>query len=69
MNPPSSASPSIDFSLSSAQIPLGQLLGPYEGDLQKVRNLISERIFREEAFGDLLLTTGDLCGWRNWGPP
>jgi octaprenyl-diphosphate synthase len=48
---------------------LSQLTGPLEGDLALVRNLISDRVFHEESFAELLISTGKNTGWEGLNLP
>lgn len=44
---------------------LAEVALPVSNGLDRVRDLIAERVFREESFGELLAATGEKVGWEN----
>lgn len=69
MNPLSTASLSAQIPRTGEPVDPVRLFQPFQADLDQVRNLIAERIFREEAFGELLHETGSGGGWDMWDHP
>lgn len=47
----------------SATRELAEVVAPVALGLERVRELITERVFRDEEFADLLLATGEKAGW------
>ncbi|MCA9434826.1 MAG: polyprenyl synthetase family protein [Candidatus Omnitrophica bacterium] len=69
MNSLSTVSPSIDPRKTAPNRGLSDLLEPYQSDLSQVREMIAERIFRQEGFGELLISTGGQADWKEWDHP